>query len=129
MTAEARWIADLREQVAARLKEHGVTQVALADHLGITAKHMNQILHGIVVGANPLLLERMAAAVGLRIAVADSGEPVPPLRQLRQHRRQVKALADLAAADHGDLAFVLADLDEEARWRLRAIFGGEGDPY
>jgi len=121
---DARWLTELRAMVAQRLKEQNTTQVALAEHLGITPKHMNQFLQGTVLAGNPLLLERMAEAVGLRITIADSGQPPPPLRKLRQRRAQVKALAGLATANEEDLAYVLSGIDGGTRDRLRALLGG-----
>jgi transcriptional regulator with XRE-family HTH domain len=123
---DARWLTELRERIAGQMKANGISQVALAEHLGITPKHMNQFLQGTVRAGSPLLLERMAEAVGLRITIADSGEPPPPLRSLRQRRAQVKALTGLAAANEEDMAYVLAGIGDGTRERLRAALGGTG---
>jgi transcriptional regulator with XRE-family HTH domain len=74
---DAPWLRHLRAEVRARLQARHVTQVSLAAHLGITPKHINQILAGKVVGS-PDLLARMAEAVGMQITVVTTGrEPVP----------------------------------------------------
>jgi hypothetical protein len=54
------WLADLRNKVKARLRAQGATQVGLAWHLGITPKHMSQLLTGTVTGT-PEMLDRLAA--------------------------------------------------------------------
>lgn len=74
------WLARLRTEVLRHIRAQGSTQAALAAHLGITEKHMSQVLTGRINGS-PQLIDRIAAAVGLRIAlVAGEGEPValPP---------------------------------------------------
>jgi len=71
------WLAQLRAEVERRIAAQHSTQAALAAHLGITPKHVNQILRGHVNGS-PDMLDRIAAAVGLRIAiVVGEAEPVP----------------------------------------------------
>jgi transcriptional regulator with XRE-family HTH domain len=42
----ARGPEELLEAVREGLKQRGVTQVELAKHLGFSAKHMNQVIHG-----------------------------------------------------------------------------------
>lgn len=75
-TADAPWVRYLKAEVRARLRARNVTQASLAECLGITAKHLNQVLGGKVTGS-PDLLARMAEAMGLEIAVVDtSREPV-----------------------------------------------------
>jgi transcriptional regulator with XRE-family HTH domain len=74
------WLARLRAEVLRHIRAQGSTQAALAAHLGITPKHMSQVLTGKVNGS-PQMIDRIAEAVGLRIAlVAGEGEPValPP---------------------------------------------------
>lgn len=76
-TPVPQWLAQLRAEVERRVAAQHSTQAALAAHLGITPKHINQILRGKVNGS-PELLDRIAAAVGLRIAVViGDSEPVP----------------------------------------------------
>jgi transcriptional regulator with XRE-family HTH domain len=75
--ADAPWLRHLRAEVRARLEARHATQASLADHLGISAKHLNQILGGHVNGS-PALLARIAEAVGVQIAIVVTGrEPVP----------------------------------------------------
>jgi transcriptional regulator with XRE-family HTH domain len=74
------WLARLRGEVLRHIRAQGSTQAALAAHLGITEKHMSQVLTGRVNGS-PEMIDRIAGAVGLRIAlVAGEGDPValPP---------------------------------------------------
>lgn len=76
-SADAPWLRHLRAEVRARLRARHVTQASLAAHLGITPKHLNQVLGGSVTGS-PDLLARMAEAVGLGIAiVVTDREPAP----------------------------------------------------
>ena len=90
MTTEQRdppWLLDLRRKVKARLRKQGATQVGLAWHLGITPKHVNQLLSGKVVGS-PEMLDRLARAVGLQITLADAeSSPSLPTRRTA-HRRK-----------------------------------------
>lgn len=81
------WLLDLRRKVKARLRQQGATQAGLAWHLGITEKHVCQLLSGKVTGT-PEMLDRLAGAVGLQITLADSGTApsLPGRRALR--RRQ-----------------------------------------
>lgn len=87
MNPDPPWLADLRNKVRARLRKQGATQAGLAWHLGITPKHMCQLLTGKVQGT-PEMLDRMATAVGLRIELADTEEPAPPLPRRRPSRRR-----------------------------------------
>jgi transcriptional regulator with XRE-family HTH domain len=83
------WLARLRTEVLRHIRAQGSTQAALAAHLGITEKHMSQVLTGRVNGS-PRVIDRIAEAVGLRIAlVAGEGEPValPPSRRGRARRK------------------------------------------
>lgn len=74
---DAPWLRQLRAEVRTRLRARNATQASLAAYLGISAKHMNQILIGKVVGS-PALLARMAEAMGMQITIAPTGrEPVP----------------------------------------------------
>jgi transcriptional regulator with XRE-family HTH domain len=75
--ADAPWLRHLRAEVRARLEARHVTQASLAEYLGITAKHVNQVLGGKVTGS-PDLLARMAEAMGMQIAIVlTDREPVP----------------------------------------------------
>jgi transcriptional regulator with XRE-family HTH domain len=69
---DAPWLCHLRAEVRARLEARHVTQASLAEHLGITPKHMNQVLGGKVIGS-PALLARMAEAMGMEIAIVITG--------------------------------------------------------
>lgn len=97
--SECLWLADLRNKVRARLRAQGATQVGLAWHLGITEKHVSQLLTGKVVGS-PEMLERIAASVGLRIALVDADGPVPvlPTRRPGTGRRNAPRRAGKFAA-------------------------------
>ena len=90
MTPEQRdppWLIDLRRKVKARLRQQGATQVGLAWHLGITPKHVNQLLQGTVTGT-PEMLDRLARAVGIEITLADAeSRPSLPTRRT-SHRRK-----------------------------------------
>lgn len=78
------WVRDLRNKVRARLRAQGATQVGLAWHLGITPKHMTQLLTGTVTGT-PGMLDRLARSVGLKIVLAE-GDPAPSLPSRRTSR-------------------------------------------
>jgi transcriptional regulator with XRE-family HTH domain len=73
---EAAWLSQFRAEVKRRIRARKGTQAALADHLGISPKHMSDILRG-VTSPSPELAERIAAAAGLRITVIEEGDPVP----------------------------------------------------
>ncbi len=101
--ADVPWLRHLRTEVRARLTARHVTQASLAAHLGITAKHLNQVLGGHVTGS-PDLLARMADAVGLGIAiVVTDREPVPLAEDRRPwlsgNRTPRGKAASLTAAD------------------------------
>ena len=81
------WLLDLRRKVKMRLRAQGATQAGLAWHMGITEKHICQLLNGTVTGT-PDMLDRLAAAVGLRIAIVNSDGPAPSLPGRRQPRRR-----------------------------------------
>jgi transcriptional regulator with XRE-family HTH domain len=94
---EPSWAAELRAEVSRRLRAQKATQIGLADYLGITPKHVNQLLRGHVTGTAEML-DALAGAVGLRITVEESGEPVPRLagrkpssRALGRQREQIAA--------------------------------------
>ena len=74
-TAGSGYLADLKRAIRAELKADGCTQADLAWYLGITPKHVSQMLTGTVAGRFELL-ERMAAAVGLESGIG-SGERAP----------------------------------------------------
>lgn len=84
--ADPPWLIDLRRKVRARLRAQGATQAGLAWHLGITEKHVSQLLSGTVTGT-PEMLDRLARAVGLKITLADNG-PAPSLPGRRTSRRR-----------------------------------------
>jgi len=81
------WLLNLRREVKARLREQGATQAGLAWYLGITEKHVCEFLAG-HVGGSPEMLDRIAAAVGLRIAIEDDPGPRPVLPGRRKHVRE-----------------------------------------
>lgn len=59
----------LRDAIRAHLMETDTTQAALAEQLGITQKHMSQVLRG-HVSLSLAMAERISAAIGLRLDVA-----------------------------------------------------------
>jgi transcriptional regulator with XRE-family HTH domain len=59
-------MAALRAAIRAELVADGATQADLADYLGVSAKHVSNVLTGAVEGS-VRLLEDMAAAVGLTL--------------------------------------------------------------
>jgi transcriptional regulator with XRE-family HTH domain len=81
--AEAPWLCQLKAEVRTRLKARHVTQASLAEYLGITSKHMNQVLGGKVTGS-PDLLARMAEAMGLQIAIVVTDREPAPLAEDRR---------------------------------------------
>ena len=104
---DAPWLRHLRAEVRARLEARHATQASLAEHLGISAKHLNQVLGGHVNGS-PVLLARIAEAVGLQIAIMVTGiEPVPLAEDQRPWKsgnwgpRGKAAPEAPAAAPHG----------------------------
>jgi transcriptional regulator with XRE-family HTH domain len=71
------WLKHLRAEVRARVRARNGTQASLAAAIGITPKHLSQVLTGKVAGS-PQLLDRIAGAVGLRIVIMATGrDPVP----------------------------------------------------
>jgi transcriptional regulator with XRE-family HTH domain len=58
------YLASLKTEIRAELRADGCTQKDLAWYLGISEKHVSQMLTGKVDGRFDLI-ERMAAAVGL----------------------------------------------------------------
>lgn len=86
-TRDPEWVRELRREVRNRLKDHNSTQAALARYLNLSPKHVNQFLQGLVPG-NPVLLTRIAAAVGLRITLSEARfRPVLAPRKPRAHRK------------------------------------------
>jgi transcriptional regulator with XRE-family HTH domain len=99
------WLAELRQEIITRLRAQKSTQAALAAYVGITPKHVNQMLKGHISGT-PEMLGAMAAAVGLRITTAETGEPWPKLPKRRPRGSALIAEAILerqeACAEHPD---------------------------
>jgi transcriptional regulator with XRE-family HTH domain len=93
------WLLELRREVKARLREQGATQASLARYLGITEKHLSQLLTGKTDGS-PEMLDRLAAAAGLRIVITDAPEPGPvlPGRRKRVRAREDEPVAEIVAA-------------------------------
>lgn len=56
-----------------RLRERGITQATAAEAIGISEKHISQILTG-KTGASFGLLERLLAYVGLQLTIATTGD-------------------------------------------------------
>lgn len=92
------WLCQLRAEVLRRIYDQNATQAALADHLGITAKHLNHVLKGVSNGS-PQLLDRIAAACGLRIVVAVDGDPVPLPRGWQPKGRRRKQPPGTSSVD------------------------------
>lgn len=59
----------LRDAIRAHLAETDTTQASLAEQLGISQKHMSQVLRG-HVSLSLGMAERISAAIGLRLDVA-----------------------------------------------------------
>ena len=126
------WVRDLRQRVIAHLHATSATQIGLAEYLGVSPKHVNQILKGVIAGT-PSMLDQMAAAAGLEIVVRESGRPAPVLAGRRcrgasardeQARRQEIAQAILAGKKpcplHGGTSGVCAGCPEcERNWALQ----------
>jgi plasmid maintenance system antidote protein VapI len=90
--SEVPWLCQLRSEVRRRVRAQASTRGALAAYLGITPKHMSQVLTGKVNGS-PELLDRIAEAVGLRIVIAVGGESVPLPLALTRGRKRAKRSA------------------------------------
>ena len=58
--------ADLKAAIRAELEADGCSQKDLAGYLGLSEKHVSQVLTGQVIGTL-WMLEKMAAAVGLSV--------------------------------------------------------------
>jgi transcriptional regulator with XRE-family HTH domain len=104
---DAPWLRHLRAEVRARLKARHVTQASLAAHLGISSKHLNQILIGKVTGS-PDLLARLAEAMGMQIAIVITDREPAPLAEDKRpwwsgnRTARAKAAPESRAADpHG----------------------------
>jgi transcriptional regulator with XRE-family HTH domain len=67
------YLADLKRAIRAELKADGCTQVDLARYLGLSTKHVSQVLTGNVAGRFEVVA-RMAAAVGLEPQFTRDGE-------------------------------------------------------
>lgn len=102
--ADAPWLRHLRAEVRARLEARRVTQASLAEHLGITPKHVNQVLSGKVTGS-PDLLARMAEAMGMQIAIVITDrEPAELAVDQRPWKSGNRAPRKKAAPSAGELA-------------------------
>jgi transcriptional regulator with XRE-family HTH domain len=97
--ANAPWLRHLKAEACARLEARHVTQASLAEHLGITAKHVSQVLSGKVTGS-PGLLARMAEAMGMQIVIVITGREPAELaadqRPLKSGNRTPRAKAAAA---------------------------------
>lgn len=67
-TRDPAWVITLRAEVRSYLAARNLPQAALAEHLGLSEKHMSAVLTGRAIGS-PALLDRMAAAVGCSITI------------------------------------------------------------
>jgi gp16 family phage-associated protein len=65
-------VTELKAAIRAELRADGCTQADLARYLGLSEKHVSQVLTGKAVGAVGTL-EEMAAAVGLAMTVGREG--------------------------------------------------------
>lgn len=63
---EATPMADLKSAIRAELRADGCTQADLARYMGLSEKHVSQVLSGKIAGSLKVL-EEMAAAVGLSV--------------------------------------------------------------
>jgi transcriptional regulator with XRE-family HTH domain len=89
----AAWLDHLRRGVLTNIRAQKSTQAALAAHLGVSPKHMSQILTGKVNGS-PEMLERIAEAAGLHIAVVvGENDPVPLPAAAPRGRKPKRAAA------------------------------------
>jgi transcriptional regulator with XRE-family HTH domain len=70
-------IGNLKSAIKAALEADGCTQTDLADYLGLSQKHVSQVLTGKATGDLRMLV-RMAAAVGLDLVASPSGADTPP---------------------------------------------------
>lgn len=61
-------LADMKAAIRAELKADGCTQKDLARYMGLSEKHVSQVLTGKVKG-DPEMLMALAAAVGLSLEV------------------------------------------------------------
>lgn len=66
---DAGGLGRIKVAIRAELKADGCTQKDLARYLGISEKHVSQVLTGKVIGHLPTI-EAMASAVGLSLSVA-----------------------------------------------------------
>jgi transcriptional regulator with XRE-family HTH domain len=114
------WVGDLRRRVVAHLRAQKATQIGLAEYLGVTPKHVNQILKGVTPGTSALL-DRMAAAAGLEIVVRDSAKPAPVLGGRRNRRS--RARVDAARRQEIEAVRELA-----AQWRRTAESVASSNP-
>jgi transcriptional regulator with XRE-family HTH domain len=62
-------LADIKAAIRAELKADGMTQADLAAYMGVSPKHVSQVLTGKVTGSMAFV-ERMASAVGLSLEVS-----------------------------------------------------------
>ncbi|MFI9244183.1 helix-turn-helix domain-containing protein [Streptomyces sp. NPDC053086] len=67
---------DLRTQVAAALLTHGISQAEAARRLGLSNKHVNQMLTGRAVLTIPWA-ERILALTGMRLVISLAHDTQP----------------------------------------------------
>lgn len=67
------YLADLKRAIRAELEADGCTQVDLARYLGLSTKHVSQVLTG-KAGGRFETVARMAVAVGLEPQFTRDGE-------------------------------------------------------
>jgi transcriptional regulator with XRE-family HTH domain len=66
-------VASIKARIKAELRADGCTQKDLARYLGLSEKHVSQMLTGRVTGTLPLI-EAMASAVGLSLGITTRKE-------------------------------------------------------
>jgi len=62
------WLTEVKARIKVELRKDGCTQKDLAGYLGLTEKHVSQILTGKVQGSHAVI-ESMARAVGVSLTV------------------------------------------------------------
>jgi transcriptional regulator with XRE-family HTH domain len=85
------WLRELKAAVLAHLAAENATQVSLAVHLGVTPKHLSQVLAGGIVGS-PVFIDQLATAVGLKITTVAAGESPATLAPSQRGRKRRASL-------------------------------------